>query len=200
MSTPAPAPTASPSQNSPSPSRQLNEKGLLGPGPQASAGLLSLDPSSSYAQSEMPTKTNKASGSGPSLEGIKTRTVYGPDGKSVTIVDVPCPEPPPQRKFDPDAPLFSLRIKKKRNSSGQTKQGISVATTTKALQIWSPKKDKKNKPRDKLVSLTLQEIEAWSLTTRSQSTAHEKVPTETTAPTGATRMPSLDSNTLAKDP
>ncbi|CAI0467257.1 unnamed protein product [Linum tenue] len=200
----APVPTTILKQN-PSPlAVHAGDKGLLGPGPQPASGSPLLDPSSSKQSLNKAPKSDKTTASGPSLEGIKTRTVFGPDGKTVTILDVSCPEPPSHRQIDPEAPLSSLRIKKKKKKKGSsprpTKQGMPMAAATKAIQIWSPKKDKKNKPRDKLLSLTLQEIEAWSSTTRNQSATASKFSTGATATIVVESEPSPGNADLAKEP
>ncbi|CAI0400457.1 unnamed protein product [Linum tenue] len=141
-------------------SPKFDGKGILGPSPTSSQTPLSQTP---------PTPDLNADPINQATMG-NSRTVFVPNGELVTITDVSCPEPPPPRATDPDIPLSSLRIKNgQKKTPRPTKSGIPINNTAKPLHIWSPKKEKKIKNREKLVTLTLQEIEACSSAARKQT-------------------------------
>ncbi|CAL1393438.1 unnamed protein product [Linum trigynum] len=91
--------------------------------------------------------------------------VKGPNDTSIQIVAVPPYETQQAAERVKDSPSAAVRTK---NQNGQKKKKsksprkTSVPITTKALQVWTPVKEKKNKTRARLTSLTLQEIEAWT--------------------------------------
>ncbi|CAI0463399.1 unnamed protein product [Linum tenue] len=103
---------------------------------------------------------------GPSSSGPPpTQIVTGPNNTSIQIVSVPNLESLQTGEQREDAPSSVLRTKnqrahKKKKAKSPRKNLVTI--TTKALQVWTPVKDKKNKARARLASLTLQEIEAWT--------------------------------------
>ncbi|CAL1377330.1 unnamed protein product [Linum trigynum] len=89
--------------------------------------------------------------------------VVGPKGNKMQIVAVPSS---PKKKQQPDSssPSAAERTKSNRNSRLHSKKDSTPVKfqASKALQIWSPVKDKKNKSRTRLATLTFQEINAWT--------------------------------------
>ncbi|CAL1357628.1 unnamed protein product [Linum trigynum] len=98
----------------------------------------------------------------------------GPNGTSILIVKVHQYDMTKAQETVSDTPSTATRTKnqqlrKKKKSTSPQKSQVPVAA--KALQIWSPIKEKKNKTRTRLASLTLQEIAAWTGAAKSSSTA-----------------------------
>ncbi|CAI0446447.1 unnamed protein product [Linum tenue] len=164
--------------------QQPKEKGLLGPSPPSQLTSQKKEGPAVSTASIVGKSSGSTNTFGPSLEGINARTVLGPKGEAISVFDVQYSEPPSHCQANVDIPLSSLRIKnqnKKNISTG--KKGVLMTQSNKALQIWSPKKEKKNKSRDKLVAITLQEIEAWSRMANENLAVPTKEPTPSPAAT-----------------
>ncbi|CAI0552666.1 unnamed protein product [Linum tenue] len=102
-----------------------------------------------------------------------TRIVKGPNDTSIQIVAIPPYESQQAAERETNFPSAAVRTKnqkghKKKNSKSPRK--TSVPITSKALQVWTPVKEKKNKARTRLASLTLQEIEAWTGAAKAAAT------------------------------
>ncbi|CAL1353203.1 unnamed protein product [Linum trigynum] len=170
-------------------------KGVLGPIPTMQKAL-SLGPnrpeldqgkrpevrSAGMDKKDRPSPNKKKSGSqielGPSSSGPPpTQLVKGPNNTSIQIVSIPTYESQQTGEQREDAPSSVLRTKnqkshKKKKSKSPRKNPVTITAT--ALQVWTPVKDKKNKTRARLASLTLQEIEAW--TGAAKASTAEKSP------------------------
>ncbi|CAI0551476.1 unnamed protein product [Linum tenue] len=166
-------------------------KGILGPVPQRQQAdsprpknvPIKLDgPSSSGAkptQSSSPRKKLFA-GMDQAPKPPSLTTITSSSGTTIQLVIPTQPETNPDQQNEDPLPSASARTKsqkklrKKQKSPGKAARPIS----TKALQIWTPVKERKSKARSKLATLTLQEIEAW---TGAANRAGEVVRGETTA-------------------
>ncbi|CAL1393294.1 unnamed protein product [Linum trigynum] len=89
--------------------------------------------------------------------------VVGPKGTKMHIMDVSS-SPKKSRQPDSSFPTAAERTKSNRNARLHPKKGSTPVKlqASKALHIWSPLKDKKNKSRARLATLTLQKINAWT--------------------------------------
>ncbi|CAI0442244.1 unnamed protein product [Linum tenue] len=89
--------------------------------------------------------------------------VVGSNGTKMQIVSVPS-SPKKNRQADSRSMTAAERTKPNKTYRRQSKKGATPVKlqASKALQIWSPVKDKKAKSRARLASLTLQEINAWT--------------------------------------
>ncbi|CAL1382784.1 unnamed protein product [Linum trigynum] len=123
-----------------------------------------------------PNKTNMnlQIGPGPSNSGPPpTQIITGPNSTSIQIVSVQSLESQQAGEQREGAPSAVQRIKnqrahKKKKDKSPRKNPVMI--TTKALQVWTPVKDKKSKARARLASLTLQEIEAWTEAAKAGTT------------------------------
>ncbi|CAL1394902.1 unnamed protein product [Linum trigynum] len=86
-----------------------------------------------------------------------THTVIGPNGTQMEIVELHPAQSTPQ-----NSPSARSRTKKSKNKKATPLRSPSKLLSTKALQVWTPKKDRKPKSKARLASLTLQEIDAWT--------------------------------------
>ncbi|CAL1362247.1 unnamed protein product [Linum trigynum] len=89
-------------------------------------------------------------------------TSQGPNGTNMQIISVQAP-PKILQQPDPSQPTAGARTKSKKSDRLQVKKGTPVKDhPSKALQVWSPIKDRKSKSRAQMATLTLQEIHAWT--------------------------------------
>ncbi|CAI0553870.1 unnamed protein product [Linum tenue] len=98
------------------------------------------------------------------------------NGVKIQIVEVKPYELPPPRTIDHSVPSAVSRTKQKKEK--KKSQGSKTSTPMKltplrhnpmkALQFWSPVKDKKNKSKERRVALTLQQISEWTGKTQSE--------------------------------
>ncbi|CAI0466370.1 unnamed protein product [Linum tenue] len=158
-------------------------EGLLGPAPPL------MRPKSSkprgkvtqeHLQMEGPSSsTTKTSPSTGLKEGSQPATQAIPDSPSLTLVpnsggiSIQVVNLSPSaldtgKQMEATTPSASARTKnqKKHRKKLQSPSNSPRPFAAKALQIWTPVKDKKHKARTKLAALTLQEIEAWTGTTK----------------------------------
>ncbi|CAL1394829.1 unnamed protein product [Linum trigynum] len=90
------------------------------------------------------------------------KSFVGPNDTRMQIVAVPS-SLKRTRQVEASSPSAGERMKKKKGSRQQSKKGTPVKLqASKALEIWSPVKDRKNKSKARLSSLTLEEINAWT--------------------------------------
>ncbi|CAL1379594.1 unnamed protein product [Linum trigynum] len=126
-------------------------------------------PSSSYTQADTQMDLARMS-SGPSstrlagpvskpssLPPPAVHTVTGPNGTKMHIVELK-----PLSDAVQDSPPARARIKKNKSKKSAPLRSPSKLMSTKALQVWTPKKDRKLKSKTRMASLTLQEIDAWT--------------------------------------
>ncbi|CAL1391745.1 unnamed protein product [Linum trigynum] len=154
-------------------------KGLLGSGPTRSsfqtigpkAPRTSSDQASTSShpadedmtRSTPPGPMKIAKQDGPQAQAIKlpppppTQTIIGPNGTEMQIVSFPSSDGPPQA-----SPSARTRTKKGKSKKSTPIRSPSKLFPTKALQVWTPKKDRKLKSKARMASLTLQEIDAWT--------------------------------------
>ncbi|CAI0601457.1 unnamed protein product [Linum tenue] len=119
-------------------------------------------------------RTDSQSGAGPSSSGPPPiLTVNGPNNTSIEIVNITPYENQHTGERGADTPSTAIRTKnqkssKKRKTKSPRKTPVPISA--KALQVWTPVKDKKSKARTRLASLTLQEIEAWTGAAKANAT------------------------------
>ncbi|CAL1378223.1 unnamed protein product [Linum trigynum] len=158
--------------------------GFLGPGP--SVGLVTkkgpkpksdaLKASTSFIHPESPVSPtggpSRDNTAGPQAQGAKHPTSFtppltlvttGPNGTVMEVVQVPPLNGAPPHRADQVSPSTASRMKERKNSKGRMKKGSPAKLhPIRSLQLWSPMKEKKSKPRTRMASLTLQEISAWT--------------------------------------
>ncbi|CAL1380885.1 unnamed protein product [Linum trigynum] len=159
-------------------------KGLLGPGP--SLGYMTKNgpqPISDFfkaATSNSPPEApmnpdsgpSRATKAGPQVQGDKpkvpftppsTSVITGPNGTVMQVVQVLPPNETSPRRVDQATPSTASRTKGKKSNKGRVKKGSPAKLNpVRPLQLWSPMKEKKSKPRTRMASLTLKEISAWT--------------------------------------
>ncbi|CAI0473738.1 unnamed protein product [Linum tenue] len=86
-----------------------------------------------------------------------TQTVIGPNGTKMQIVELR-----PSSDTTQSSPPAIARTKKNKNKKTAPLRSPSKLISAKALQVWTPKKDRKSKLKTRMASLTLQEIDAWT--------------------------------------
>ncbi|CAI0420117.1 unnamed protein product [Linum tenue] len=144
----------------------------VGPSPGKSAGGISMPraqgkgPSSSGTKQDPPPALFVA----PLTDGLEAQnspsltSVPSNNGTKIQIVNLPQSDPSEDPPTDKNSLSAAARTKnqkkhlKKHSSPAKTHRPV----TSKALQIWTPIKGKKNKARTKIATLTLQDIEAWT--------------------------------------
>ncbi|CAL1402715.1 unnamed protein product [Linum trigynum] len=90
------------------------------------------------------------------------QTVIGPNGTVMQIVH-PQPDDAPRNSNDhQSSPTTSARTKRSKGKKTLNRKLPSKPSPAKALQIWSPKKDRKPKSKARMGVLTLKEINAWT--------------------------------------
>ncbi|CAL1388053.1 unnamed protein product [Linum trigynum] len=90
------------------------------------------------------------------------KSFVGPNGTRMQIVAVPS-SPNRTRQAEVKSPSAGERTKTKKGARRQSKKGSPVKfQSSKALQIWSPVKDRKSKSKARLATLTLEDINAWT--------------------------------------
>ncbi|CAI0552555.1 unnamed protein product [Linum tenue] len=107
----------------------------------------------------------------PSWEGARAAKAHvhnGPKGTAMRIVEA-SPYPSLSAKTETEvAPSATARIRQRKKQNKEEGRGNRASPSkamsvrknpSKALQIWSPKKEKKSKLRERRVSVTLQQIE-----------------------------------------
>ncbi|CAL1398876.1 unnamed protein product [Linum trigynum] len=163
---------------------ETTEKGVLGPRPnagdQASRSTKpknDLEASTSATEGPQKGRSNKWVASkthdGPSSVSSPSGSAQNAQGESETRIRIvetmPYPSPPP-RIVDPAAPSANILTKHKKGKKkgmgsdrSVTPHGTPIRhNPSKALQVWSPVKEKKVKSRERRVSLTLQQIQEWT--------------------------------------
>ncbi|CAL1361154.1 unnamed protein product [Linum trigynum] len=155
-------------------------KGLLGPSP----GSLSTSmerPNKDAAQAKKKdTKTGSGVGGSCSAGSSSkpkpnislksssppaSNTITGPNAVTIQLVNVTPLDSQKAMEDSQGTPSTATRTKNKTNQKkGKSKSPKKLPGTvsSKALQVWTPIKDKKSKNRSRLASLTLQEIAAWT--------------------------------------
>ncbi|CAL1396058.1 unnamed protein product [Linum trigynum] len=158
------------------------DKGLLGPRPglpdahggrSKSTAKDSVSSASTSSMGRSLTKEDVAAQKNPPSESssdFSTQVVKGAHGTTMRIIQV-SEYPSTVRPVDPSAPSTVTRtrhmgnkdLEKQEGKQAKSKKGTPMRNSpSKALQIWTPKKDKKTKARERRVSVTLQQIEAWT--------------------------------------
>ncbi|CAL1360985.1 unnamed protein product [Linum trigynum] len=155
-------------------------KGILGPIPSAKAGLFAgLNKETGLSRSKEPGAKPSSSGNRPSGGHNKpkpndntspaspppTTQLTGPNATNIQIVSVPTLEMQKDSAARAEAPSATARTK---NRSAQNKKKAKsprkspTKVAMRALQVWTPVKERKSKARAKMASLTLEEIAAWT--------------------------------------
>ncbi|CAL1402103.1 unnamed protein product [Linum trigynum] len=161
-------------------------KGLLGPGPVKGPGNFgsngkasSSDASKASSSAQGPTSPKAVSSQTDPLAtpqddgpvavneaGPNTKPpahlVVGSNGTKMQIISFPS-SPKRNRQSESKSPSAAERTRNKKYSRRQAKKSSPVKLqASKALQVWSPVKDRKVKAKARMASLTLQEINAWT--------------------------------------
>ncbi|CAL1382849.1 unnamed protein product [Linum trigynum] len=157
--------------------------GILGPSP---SGLKSPSMKSTAGKDKEEASSSRGQGDGLdgrllglqnlklNVEGpmaVPAQVLNGQNGTKMQIVEASIYPSSSARKENPDAPSASARTKQRKKISNEERRGNRASPSkamsgrkisSKALQIWTPKKEKKSKPRERRVSVTLQQIEEWT--------------------------------------
>ncbi|CAI0548839.1 unnamed protein product [Linum tenue] len=142
-----PRPTSGPNQASTSASKQVQ------PSPQSTPTGPPFPQTGAALQTSRPTETTTLP---------EVQTVVGENGTSMRIFSV-VSSPKKHRQTETKSPSAGERFKQKKAPKKQSKKGTPVKLSPlKALQVWSPVKDRKAKSRARMATLTLQEINAWT--------------------------------------
>ncbi|CAL1370998.1 unnamed protein product [Linum trigynum] len=96
------------------------------------------------------------------------------------MIEVEQPTPSQRKNPENDTSTAVKRTKHQKGlKSPKQKAGTPMPPAKKALQIWSPVKDKKRKARARTTTLTLQDIKAWtsvaSVKTSVESATQERL-------------------------
>ncbi|CAL1413243.1 unnamed protein product [Linum trigynum] len=155
-------------------------KGILGPIPISKSGtIIGPNKDATHAQRKDEVDSIKKGSTcfngGPIVGDMKDRPTTssppkdhvspGPNRTSIQIISVPQYDTKNGRKMSKDTPSAAIRIKSQKNQKKKktkSPRNSQVSVATKALQVWTSVKEKKNKMRTRMASLTLQEIAAWT--------------------------------------
>ncbi|CAL1374994.1 unnamed protein product [Linum trigynum] len=159
-------------------------KGVLGPIPSSNAGLI-LNATKAVLRAQNLGTTSTSAGNGPVLGvgSVKhprskgssssgpptTQSISGPNATAIQIVAVPSIDSQRVSERKAATPSAATRTKKQtEDKKKKTKPHKSPRkVTARALQVWTPVKEKKAKSRTRLATLTLQEIAAWTEAAKS---------------------------------
>ncbi|CAL1354279.1 unnamed protein product [Linum trigynum] len=99
----------------------------------------------------------------PNLPHPPTINILGPNETNTQMFNLPPLIPNSLSEPKHTSTSAVSRMKKPKDSSSLTKKGTPIATTTKAIKIRPPAKhNRRNDSKERSVTLTLQEIEAWN--------------------------------------
>ncbi|CAI0430620.1 unnamed protein product [Linum tenue] len=170
----------------PGPSQEFNRKGEFRPAVETNQASTSGLPSSTSSPKAMwtdpgltlPRASSPKELAATAEASTEVQTLVGLNGTKMQIFTVASAD---KMKGRSEVTSMSAgeRTKHKKISKRQTKKGSPVKLhPSKALQVWTPVKDRKTKSRSRLATLTLQEISAWTEAAgKSEGTSGQGVPT-----------------------
>ncbi|CAI0554356.1 unnamed protein product [Linum tenue] len=152
-----------PSQNGtkmsgPRPASEYNKASTSASSPEKRSSIASrMDLDLRPAELKNPTSPFKLQTSPPPIH-----TVLSDKGTNIQIISIQG-SPKHSQHSDVRKPTAGKRTNNKGNSDRKVKKGTPVKQQAmKALQVWSPIKDRKSRSKNRLAALTLQEINAWT--------------------------------------
>ncbi|CAL1372293.1 unnamed protein product [Linum trigynum] len=176
----------------------IGGKGLLGSGPTPhqpmqgpSNSAAAQDPTPTSTHSQQPPSriiNDPSTSSSPAHHSSSTsqslnlppppafQTVIGPNGTVMQIAHPQSDDAPRNRNDRQASPTTSARTKRSKGKKTTSRKLPNKPSPVKALQIWSPKKDRKPKSKARLAVLTLQEINAWTSAAQAPKESSDEAP------------------------